>query len=85
MSGFIEQSIADGFTQVTGDPLLAGLMFVGFFLAFVMLQGTRLEGKIVVILPVLFLSLTFIPILLVFAVIGAAGISYLAITRAVNR
>lgn len=85
MTGFLEQTMGDGFTQVTGDPLLAGLMFVGFFLAFTMLQGTRLEGKIVVILPVLFLSLIFMPFMLVFAVIGAAFLAYLAVARAVNR
>lgn len=85
MSGFFEQTIGDGFVQVTGDPAIAGLMFIGFFLAFVMLQGTRLEGKIAVILPVLFLSLQFFSFMLVFAVLGAAGIAYLALTRIVNR
>jgi hypothetical protein len=83
--GFIEDLIGGGMGDVTGDPLLSGLIFVGFFLAFVMLQGTRLEGKLVVILPVFFLSLILIPLLLVFAVIAAAFVAYLALTRAVNR
>jgi len=85
MVGFFESTIADGFSQVTGDPAIAGLMFIGFFLAFITLQGTRLEGKLVVMLPVLFLSLTFFSFMLVFAVLGAAGIAYLALTRIINR
>ena len=85
MSGFFEQTIGDGFTQVTGDPAIAGLMFLGFFLAFVTLQGTRLEGKLVVMLPVLFLSLTFFSFMLVFLVLGAAGISAIAFMRVWNR
>lgn len=83
--GFFEATIADGFQQVAGDPAIAGLMFLGFFLAFVTLQGTRFEGKIVVMLPVLFLSLQFFSFMLVFLVLGAAGITAIAVLRIWNR
>jgi len=84
MVGFIEQTIADGFTQVVGDPFISGLMFIGFFAAFVMLQGTRLEGKIVVLVPVLFLSLVFAPIMLVIVVLGLAFVIYMVLRRVGN-
>lgn len=83
--GFFEATIADGFSQVAGDPAIAGLMFLGFFLAFVTLQGTRLEGKIVVMIPVLFLSLTFFSFMLVFLILAAAGITAIAVMRIWNR
>lgn len=83
--GYIEDVIGAGVAEVTGDPTITGLVFIGFFFAFVMLQGTRFEGKIVVLLPVFFLSLIFLPILLVFAIIAAAFIAYIAVMRAVNK
>jgi purine-cytosine permease-like protein len=85
MVGFVESAFASGFAQVTGDPLLSALMFLGFFAAFTMLQGTRLEGKLPVLIPVLFLSLIMAPVMLVVLVLGTSFITYLAVASAVNK
>lgn len=85
MVNALEQAFGDGFQMVTGDPIITALLFLGFFAAFTMLQGTRMEGKAVVLIPALFLSLIFAPIMLVVVVIVSAFIAYLALTRGTNR
>jgi len=78
----IEDLIGQGAGYTTGgDPLFLGLLTIGFFAGFTMLQGTRLEAKIVVLVPALFLTLYFIPGLAVLIALGLATILYLAFTK----
>jgi len=81
----LEQMFASGFGSVVGNPLIEGLVLLGFFFAFTMLQNTRTEGKVAILIPAAILSMLFIPFLAVFIVIILAYLGYSAITRAANR
>lgn len=65
----LETIMADGFMQVVGDPLFLGIIILGFFGALAMIQGTKLDGKLVIIVPAFILALSFFPpfIVLLFA------------------
>lgn len=78
----LEEILAEGFLSVVGDPLFLGLILLGFFGALVFVQGTRLDGKLVVIVPVLLMSLLFLPPWLAIAfAIGMGVVVYLALTK----
>lgn len=77
----VETFIGDGMAQVTGDPVFFGLMLLGFFFSFVMLQGTRLDVKLLVLVPIALLAAPFIPWLPIVLGLVCAGILYFALTK----
>lgn len=80
-----ETMIWQAFLDSVGDPVWLGLLIVTFFTAFVMLQGTRLDGKILVIVPALLLAAAFIPIITIVIGFGIGGLVFYAIMRFMNR
>jgi hypothetical protein len=76
-----ESLIGDGFGAIFGNPLLIGLVLIGLFGAFVMLQGGRLDAKIVVLVPIGILTLLFIPGLVFPLAVAIGFLIYLAIMR----
>lgn len=85
MSTYIEDFFGASWNSVVGDPLVSGVLLIAFFGIFVMLQNTRLDGKIAVLLPALILASLFAPIFIAFAVFLAGGLLYLALTKFTNR
>jgi len=85
MVTFIEELIGSGVGVITGNDTLLGIIFLGFFTAFVLLQNTRLDGKLVVLVPISILSLVFIPMLAFLLALGFGFILYLAVSKFANR
>lgn len=77
----LESLIGNGFGVIFGNPLLLGLVLIGLFGAFVMLQGGRLDAKVVVLVPIGVLALMFIPGLLFPIAVAVGFLIYLAIMR----
>lgn len=77
-----EAIISQGFMSIIGDPLVFGLLIIGFFGAFVMLQGQRLDGMVLVLVPAFILSAMFLPtwVLALFG-IACAILLYTAIQK----
>jgi len=70
--------------SIVGDPTYLGLLVLGFFVGFVFLQGTRMDVKIMVIVPALFLAMSFIGILKVIVVVGIGVVMMLGIKKFMN-
>ena len=73
---FISNGVGNCFAFYFGDPFLIGVIFLLFFLAFMLLQGTRNDFKLVMIVPITILSLMWIPWLYVFLLLIGAYIFY---------
>jgi len=78
---YIEEFIGQGFSSVLGDPSLIGAIFLAFFAVFVMLQGTRLDGKVAVLVPASILAIIFIPWLAVLLALVVGVLIYLAMRK----
>lgn len=85
MVTFFESIIGDGITYVIGDQTIIGVLFLGFFAAFVALQGTRFDVKVLVMVPVIILATVYIPLLAVLLPLGLAFIIHAAFTKLDNR
>lgn len=68
MVTYLEQFISTGFQQVLGNNIWIGMVFVGFFVAFVLMQKSSMESKAVILIPVSMLAIIFIPWL--FIIVG---------------
>jgi hypothetical protein len=77
----LETMFSDGFTNTVGDPIFLGLILVGFLGAFVMLQGLRLDGKMLILVPALLLASAFIPFLPVLLGLALGFVLWLAISK----
>lgn len=53
----IQDCIGNRLIWAVGDPLLAAMLFIGFFTVFVMMQDTRLDVKVAVLTPVIVLAI----------------------------
>jgi hypothetical protein len=82
----LENWMGDGFAQTVGDPIVMGLMLLGFFAGFTMLQGLRMDAKLLILVPVAILAIPFIgwfmPILIG---LGCGFILYLTFAKADNK
>jgi predicted membrane protein len=81
----LESIINGGIMNIVGDPLMAGLLVLGFFVLFVLIQGTRLDAKIAIIVPAGILSLAFAPVLIVILGFAFGVILYLTFTKLTNK
>jgi len=82
--GPLESTIYSSCMSIVGDPTYLGLLVLGFFVGFVFLQGTRMDVKIMVIVPALFLAMSFIGILKVIVVVGIGVVMMLGIKKFMN-
>lgn len=76
---YLEQFIAQGFSAIIGNPLVLGIMLMGIFTGFVLLQGLRLDGKVAILVPVSLLAITLIPWFAVLIGLAVGVLLYLAI------
>lgn len=81
----METYVGDALTQAAGDPFFLGIMLLGFFFGFVMLQGVRLDSKLLVLVPIAILAIPFIPWLPVVIGLVCAVIAYFAFTKFDNK
>lgn len=81
----VESQMAAQIGLSFGSPFILALMVGGFFLAYVMLQNTRLDGKIVILVPALFLCIAIIPLASLILAFIISGVLYLAYTRFTGR
>jgi hypothetical protein len=85
MSTYLEDLIGGAFGDTVGDPIVTGLILIGWTAAFLMMQNTRIDAKVVVLTPMLLLSLIFIPFLGVLIAVGLGGLIYMALIKFTNR
>jgi len=81
----METWMGDGFAQTVGDPIFLGIMIIGFFFGFTMLQGLRLDAKLLILVPAVILAFPFIPFLPLVLGLICAFVVYLAFTKMDNR
>ncbi|MDD3906562.1 MAG: hypothetical protein PHS46_08615 [Candidatus Omnitrophica bacterium] len=81
----LENWAGDGFAQTVGDPIFMGILLLGFFFGFTMLQGLGFSGKLLILVPVAILAFPFIPFLPVFLGLVCAFILYLALAKMDNK
>jgi len=79
MASTLEDMIGNGMGQIVGDPAITGLLFLVFFFGFVLIQPSRLDHKVAILIPATILSLVFIPFLSVLFAIVAGFLLYRAI------
>ena len=82
---FFGDSISSCAGYYIGDVGLLFLFFVGFFLAYTVLQNTRIEAKLVILIPVFILSATFFPWMLVMVAMVASFLLFLALNKVSSR
>jgi hypothetical protein len=80
----IETFIGEGITQIVGSMPILGIFFIAFFVIFTMLQNTRIDGKMAILIPVLFMAGAFFDFMIYLLVIFLAFILALAISK-INR
>jgi hypothetical protein len=87
MAGFstIENTVATGMLSLVGDPIFLGFFVAIFFAAFVMLQGLRLDGKLLGIGAGLILAAAFIPGFIIIIGLGMAFILYKALMKLIGK
>jgi len=78
----IETIIGNGFSSVFGSNDIIGLILLAFFGAFVMLQDTRFDVKVLIMIPALLLAMAFISWLSIAVVIALGFLVYLAARKA---
>ena len=81
----IANMFATGAITIVGDPIILGVLIFAFFAIFVLLQNTRLDHKVAILVPASFLSLAFVPILSIVVGLAFGIILYLAFTKLTNR
>lgn len=84
-STYLENWFGGNWGNIIGDPLVSGLILMGFFSIFVMLQDTRLDGKLAIMVPACILASFFTPIFTLIAIFMVSGVMYLALTKFTNR
>lgn len=78
----LESAISDGIFSVINNNAILALILLGFFMIFVMLQGTRLDAKVAVMIPALFLAIALEPIFAFVVVLGVGFLAWKALSRA---
>jgi len=73
-----EQIIGDGFDSVFGSHDIIGLIFLAFFAVFVMLQDTRFDVKVLIMIPAMALAMVYISWFTAVIAIALSVIAYLA-------
>lgn len=73
--------------DIVGDPLFIGILILVFFGVFVMLQNTRLDHKLAIMVPAALLALGFFGAGVAYFLIAFffAGVLYLAFMKFINK
>jgi predicted PurR-regulated permease PerM len=87
---YLQRFVSYSFTKMFGgDPeignALMALIFGGGFFAFILLQNTRFEGKIVVLIPVMVMTVMFFGWARLLLAIGVGIIIYLGLGKIINK
>ena len=82
---FFGDSIANCTSYYVGDATLLFLLFIGFFVAYTVLQNTRIDAKLVVLVPIFILSATFFNWILVMVAMIASFLLFLALNKVCSR
>ena len=85
MGNPLETNIADGILQATGSDFFTGLLVLVFFLGITLMQGTRMEAKIAILVPAMLLAAAFIPLLRIIVALVGAALLWFAYTRMFQR
>ena len=80
-----EAMIGNGAGLLVGNPFILGLMFAAIFGAVIFIMGGRLDFKVMVAVPILILTLLFIPMLWLPLGIAFSVIAFLAIMRLITK
>jgi hypothetical protein len=81
----LENWFGDNTQYIVGEPFVAGIIFIGFFVGFLFIQNVGLDAKVAILIPALLLSMIFIPWLAVLLALGVGVVVYLALTKFTNR
>lgn len=83
----LESWIGCNAVQTMGNIQLVGVLFVGFFLGFVLMQNVRLEVKILILFPAAILSMLFFGYTVVWLLAGIpfGMIVWIALQKLFNR
>jgi predicted branched-subunit amino acid permease len=81
----LESMIGCAFQQSVGDPIVIGILFVGFFGAFLLLQNTRLDGKVAILFPIAIMAGIFYGFFPMLGALAAGYLLWLAIQKIQNR
>lgn len=81
----LEEMIYNGFLNTVGNPLFLGLLVLGVFSAFVLMQNTRTDAKVVILVPAFILASAFISPLLVLGGLALSVLLYLSVTKMMSR
>jgi hypothetical protein len=84
MPTFFEEIIGNGFMSVVGDQTIIGLLLLAFFGGFLLLQDTRLDVKVMIMVPVLLLTMTYISFFNVVVALILSVLAYLALMKVIN-
>ena len=82
---FLEDFFGSGFYSILGDAALEGVVLLTFFGGFVLLQNTRLDHKVAIMVPATILSCLFIPWLGALLALILGFIGYLAVMKFTGR
>jgi hypothetical protein len=81
----LEALIANGMLSLVGDPIFIGLLVAIFFTAFVIMQGLKIDGKLLGIGGGLILAAVFIPGFIIIIGLAMAFILYKAIMKLIGK
>ena len=84
MPTFFEEVIGNGFTSIVGDQTMIGVLLLAFFGGFLLLQDTRLDVKILIMVPALLLAMTYISFFNVVVALILAVLVYAALMKFLN-
>jgi hypothetical protein len=78
--------IGAGLINIFGSNIFLGLLVIGFFLGFLMIQGARLDMKMAIIIPGFILASIFLDSwMLSLFLLGISVLVYFALSRFWNR
>ncbi len=81
----LEEIFFNGMLSAVGNPMWLGFLVVGFFLGFVIFQGTRLDVKIFAMTAALILGGIYSPFIPLFGFLGLGIILYWGIMRGTQK
>jgi len=81
----LESNLAEGVLSAVGNPIYAGLLVLGFFAGFVILQNTSFPLKATIVVAACFLAAAYIPFLGLIAALVSAVILYAGAMRVIGK
>jgi len=85
MGATIETFISDNVAGIAGNDMYIGLLIIAMFFGISLVSGSRLDAKLMILVPAVLLASAFLPILKFLFVVIGGGILWMAMTRLLNR